>query len=95
MTFEVQNRSEVVYRHSDFVEDAVGEQEFTFFVELDQVSNEHGIVLYDYDDFSAWDRMGSVGFTPYAEGYGFPEELSWKNSDESVVVTLYLSYFFD
>jgi len=95
LIFRISNASGVVYEHPTFRLDVVGEQRFDFFFEMEKVTLDHRITLWDYDDLSAWDLMGSVVFEPYAAGRAFPESLGWQNSTGSVQITLELSYFFD
>lgn len=56
--------------------DADYTQEYTFtinpYIELNNVTSQYTIRLYDYDDLDANDWMGGINFTPYFSTNGFP-----------------------
>jgi hypothetical protein len=63
--------------------------------EMDDVTNQYQLSLYDYDDgLTADDFMGGIIFTPYNSTNGFPEKITVSCGNCSVAFELKVDYDF-
>jgi hypothetical protein len=56
-----------------YVEDLTTGYTWSTTAEFDDPTATYTITVYDYDDFDADDFIGSINFTPYVGGAGFPD----------------------
>lgn len=93
ISFRLEGPGGVLFISDEVYQDAgSGPLVFSLNYTIQQSLLRHGIVVVDQDGVFGFEDLAGIGFTPWAEGFGFPRSLKYSSEDEKTVIELLFEY---